>query len=215
MKGMMKNNRLLPVVVAVMMIAGSCSKDAMLERGDAPGQNALKESAVFGAENQSLANPSLQNKILADIRKATAKYHDIEVAFEDEYAVASPCVMNGDGTAGMGFHVVHFGLLGGGFEHTQPQALLYEPTEDGGMRLVGVEYVIIADAWNAIHGADNPPFLGVKEFDFVAAAPPDSHGLPFDNYQLHVWVWRNNPDGMYTPYNPKVSCQFAEAQPEV
>jgi hypothetical protein len=32
-------------------------------------------------------------------------------------------------------------------------------------------------------------------------------GPPFPHYQLHVWVWKNNPNGMYFPFNPKVRCQ--------
>ncbi|HEX9707342.1 MAG TPA: hypothetical protein VGA24_06845 [Steroidobacteraceae bacterium] len=25
-------------------------------------------------------------------------------------------------------------------------------------------------------------------------------------YEIHVWAWRNNPDGTFADWNPRVSC---------
>jgi len=66
---------------------------------------------------------------------------------------------------------------------------------------------------------DAPPMLGEVEFDdhremkVVEDENGDpvevnaKGGPPFPHYQLHVWVWKNNPNGMYFPFNPKVQCQ--------
>ena len=29
-------------------------------------------------------------------------------------------------------------------------------------------------------------------------------------YELHVWAWRENPNGTYVDWNPRVSCDGAQ-----
>ena len=39
---------------------------------------------------------------------------------------------------------------------------------------------------------------------------PSPESFDFDIYQifgLHVWLWRNNPSGMFEDFNPKVRCR--------
>ena len=73
--------------------------------------------------------------------------------------------------------------------------------------LLGVEYVVLADAWNANN--PNPPALDGQVFHYVGS--PNRFGLPAF-YALHVWAWRNNPNGMFADWNPKVSCEaFTQA----
>jgi hypothetical protein len=63
-------------------------------------------------------------------------------------------------------------------------------------------------------GSGGPPMLGQIPFDDhreLIEIEPDKFvnakgGPAFPHYQLHVWVWKNNPNGMYTPFNPNVSC---------
>ena len=80
--------------------------------------------------------------------------------------------------------------------------LLYEPQPDGTRKLVGIEYVVYRPAWHAVH-SDLPILLGVP---FDQRFGSDTHGHA-EHYELHVCLWRNNPLGMFAPYNPKVSCQ--------
>ena len=94
----------------------------------------------------------------------------------------------------MGYHFVNPGLVGPSFDPLKPQALLYEGGKNGQYKLIGVEYIVI-DV-----GQPHPHF-GNHPFD-VGGTP-----VPVDHYSLHVWVWKNNPWGMYSPYNPKVSCE--------
>jgi len=82
----------------------------------------------------------------------------------------------------------------------QPELLLYEPEKDGKLRFVGVEYIV--------------PFTDHP----ATAAPPTLLGHEFSQvpeagvWGLHIWVGRHNSSGIFSPWNPKVSCQFAGTQ---
>jgi hypothetical protein len=79
--------------------------------------------------------------------------------------------------------------------------LIYEAS-DGGLQLVGVEFVVIAAAWLASH--NSPPVLEGQSFQFVDS--PNRYGLPA-HFELHVWAWRENPNGAFVDWNNKVSCE--------
>lgn len=66
------------------------------------------------------------------------------------------------------------------------------------MKLVGVEFIVAAAPWDA-NNSETPHF-GSREFDF------DNVVLPFPNHQLHVWIWRPNPNGIFAKFNPQVTC---------
>lgn len=156
------------------------------------------------AINEPFANP-LGNlrmdpttlNMLANLRGATAKYHRIEVAEDAGYSLGSECVSHPT-LGGMGYHYVNFGIVDGVFDPTQPEALLYEMDKEGNMKLVAVEFIVVAEAWDFEN--ENPPFFGNQEFDY------DTQVLPFPNYQLHAWVWKNNPASIFTKFNPNVEC---------
>ena len=115
---------------------------------------------------------------LAEIRAATAQYHDIAVAEAAGYnGTGEPCVSAPPGT--MGFHYVNRPLVGDpALDVSRPEILLYAPTEDGGRRLVGVEYMRIALANTATGPAPwfgpTPPPLG------FATPKPSILGQAFD-----------------------------------
>ncbi len=141
---------------------------------------------------------------LAAVRAATARYHDADVADADGFAGGTPCVAH-PVLGGMGFHHLNGARFGDGtVVADEPEVLLYEPTR-AGLQLVGVEYLVLADAWDATNSGA-PELFGV-EFDEHRGA--DTHGLPFDHYELHLWNWRHNPAGLTAPFNPKVSCEGA------
>ena len=147
---------------------------------------------------------------VASIQRSTAHFHRVERALEAGYAPASPCVnlmVDGNEIAAMGYHYLNGGLLFDGVvDPSKPEILLYEPMKNGRLRLVAVEFMVPAEVWA---GDELPTFEGV-EFD-VHLTPETMHGIPFPHYDLHVWTWRNNPDGMFAPFNPKVSCAHAPA----
>ncbi len=162
---------------------------------------------------------SAQNQILAEIRRATAKYHDIDKAAADGYMLDPHCVEHPEFGA-MGQHAVNMDRIVPFVNPSEPGVLVYEPTQNGEYRLVAAEFLVPAVPWDAIHGG-TPPMLGNVEFDDhreivyvenedgVSVPVNAKGGPPFPHYQLHVWVWKNNPLGMYFPFNPNVSCQYA------
>ncbi len=139
---------------------------------------------------------------LAAIRRSTARYHRIEEALADGFVPLSACVAAPWGA--MGIHYGHPGRIADpAVDPSSPEILLYEPTGNGKMRLVGVEFMVEGAAWYASGNETAPAVAGVT-FDPPNPEHPDEHLRPF--YTLHVWTWRSNPDGMFAPFNPKVAC---------
>ena len=83
-----------------------------------------------------------------------------------------------------------------------PNSASYEQ-KDGRLRLVGVEFLVLADAWNASHPNGEPPVLMGQDFHFVGT--PNRYRLPAF-YELHVWAWRDNRSGDFVDWNSDVSC---------
>lgn len=158
---------------------------------------------------------------LAQVRRVTARYHDIDAATADGYAVWSPdpyaagatCPSSPQGQ--MGYHRVNIALRGGAtdpaagdatIDPLQPEMLLYEKRADGQLHLVGVEYIVFQAAWEREHGvgAAPPQVFGqpllASSHNFVPS------GLSIPHYELHVWIWTSNPLGIFNPWNPRVTC---------
>jgi hypothetical protein len=127
-----------------------------------------------------------------DVRQATMRFHSTQQATRAGYAVASPCV-SVPGLGGMGFHWVNNTLVDPVFNALEPEAVLYEPGPNGSLKFVAVEYIVI----NV--GQPAPTFDG-RPFD-VGGTP-----VPVPHWSLHVWINRENPAGMFTPFNPDVVC---------
>lgn len=135
---------------------------------------------------------------LAQVRAATTKYHDVDQAIADGYIPTDVCTSSPAGA--MGHHYVNPGLIGAPVA-TSPTVLLYLPGADG-LELAGVEYL----QWDADQDestfGDRPTLFG-RGFD----GPMEGHepGMPM-HYDLHVWLWKHNPDGMFAAFNPAASC---------
>jgi hypothetical protein len=155
------------------------------------------------------AAPSLEktgvgdNKDLAALRAATAGFHRFEVAKSAGYTFLfmNMCMVDQSSLqlGGMGYHYVNTELLDASVDVEHPEALLYEPGSNGQLNLVAVEYVIPKAAWTQT----DPPRLFGRDFKLNA----------FDLWALHVWVWENNPSGLYADWNPRVSCANAQTLP--
>jgi hypothetical protein len=131
-------------------------------------------------------------RALATLRRATARYHDLNAATDDGFVFLHGCESRPDeGPVGMVY--VHPGRLDGVIDPREPEALIYEPGENGRARLVGVELVVPYVAWT---NAQPPEFLG------ASFQPEDEFGV----WGLHVWLWRQNPEGLFAESNPRVSC---------
>ncbi len=142
----------------------------------------------------------------SSIREATEAYQDVAEAEAAGYALLADkdgitCIDNPDeGT--MGIHYANGDLVAAGVvDPVKPQVLVYEPGADDELTLVGVEYVVFQEGWDATHDA-SPELFGQE---FMLTSADNRYGLPAF-YSLHAWVWKANPSGDFAMWNPEVSC---------
>jgi hypothetical protein len=137
---------------------------------------------------------------VAGVRKAIAPFRQVEAAEAAGYGLLHGCVSGPEGGA-MGVHFANGALVGdGALDAAHPEVLMYE-WRDGRFRLLGAEFVVLAEAWHAANAA--PPVLGGQLFTYTGS--PNRYGIPAF-YALHVWAWRDNPQGIFADWNPAVSC---------
>jgi hypothetical protein len=138
------------------------------------------------------------------VRNATRSFQDVGNALAAGYARFLGCV-SGPQEGAMGVHYVNGALVQDGqLEANRPEALMYE-SKNGRLRLLGVEYIVMAEAWHAANS--EPPTLGGQVFHYVGS--PNRYALPAF-YELHVWAWRDNPAGTFADWNPRVACSGDE-----
>lgn len=156
----------------------------------------LAWGALPGAEAQAQTSETLVDVV----RRSTARFKNPAEAIAAGYAMALGCV-SGPQQGAMGLHFIKSDLAGDDqLDPQQPEALIYEPSQ-GELRLVGVEYLVVADVWHETNVG--PPVLMGNLAHY--AGSPNRYGLPAF-YELHVWAWKDNPNGMFVDWNPEVSC---------
>jgi hypothetical protein len=146
---------------------------------------------------------------LSTARSATARYHALDLALAAGYRVSPDAqgiaCIDQPGAGAMGIHYANGRLFGDpALDAATPEVLVYEPTKNGRLRLVALEYVVLRDAWDAAHAS--PPSLFGHEFHLVPAG--NRYGLP-DFYELHAWIWKHNPRGTFDDWNSRVTCAEA------
>ena len=160
--------------------------------------------SLFALTSVALANSHEAepgNTLVETVRQATKSFKSVDAAESAGYGLFHGCV-SGPQEGAMGIHFVHGDLVGDGLiDASQPEALIYE-IRNGKTQLVGVEYVVLAEAWDASN--EMPPTLMGQVFHYVGA--PNRYRIPAF-YELHVWAWKDNPSGMFTDWNPEVSCE--------
>ena len=211
----------LPLTTIVLALAIGCA-----DQGAVPTTPATSRLASSALEHPlaSRGRGGLGSEVLsglAEIRRATARYHDIDAATAAGYTVWSPDPFAANATCpssalgNMGYHRVNVQLRGGAanpaagdavIDPLRPEMLLYEKRPDGKLHLVGVEYLVFKAAWERVNGAGAAPPEVLGE-----PLPLSSHTFPgnaaeIPHYELHVWLWTNNPLGMFAHSNPTVSC---------
>jgi len=135
------------------------------------------------------------------VREATERFQDVEVAKAEGYALQFGCV-TGSESGAMGMHFVNGPLVGDGeLDPTRPEIVIYEPQANGKLKLIGADYLVLADAWNTKHSA--PPEMMGQLFHYFEA--PNRFGLPAF-YTLHVWAWKESPTGAFVNWHQNVSC---------
>jgi hypothetical protein len=183
----------------------------------------LIAAALAAAAPAPAAEPTLD-----EVRTATARFRDVKVALAEGY-IAAPGSMcetsvhmgQPESLGAMGIHYFRPDLLGitappsprvsGDGTHTdfrKPAILIYEPQADGSLELVAVENLVFEKAWKAA-GHKAPPSFQGSVFERMAddpATPIDEAHMFEPHYDKHVWLYRENPNGVFAPFNPNVSC---------
>ncbi len=145
--------------------------------------------------------------LLQTVREATERYKDVDVAKAEGFALVFGCVQGPDAGA-MGMHFLNASRLTTNLDPTQPQILIYEPQPDGSLKLIGADFLVFASDWDKANPG-NPPQLMGQLFHYFES--PNRFGLPAF-YTLHVWAWKQNPNGAFVNWHPNVSCQSFTGQ---
>lgn len=141
-------------------------------------------------------------------RAALEKYQDPIAAIRDGYFSTLGCVEYPKGgglgeiaykPGGMGVHFLNPALIGPTLDSLKPQVLIYEPV-DNRLRLVAAEWFVPTAV-----SKEAPRIFGTK-----LDGPMEGHVpiLPVElhHWDLHVWLWKDNPNGLMHPTNPGVKC---------
>jgi hypothetical protein len=152
-------------------------------------------------------------------RRATEKYREVRVAQADGYEAVGPYVQ------GMGYHFVRINARASmAFDLEHPDILLYEkdPVASGGYALVGVSYLLVADAGadGQPQGAPFPKSLASwhrhsnlclfpdrsvrADLDDVQCSATGGRFTALTQWMIHAWIWKDSPDGVFSPTNPSV-----------
>lgn len=160
---------------------------------------------------------------LITVRDALEKYQDPIVAVHDGYFSTVACIeypaagMLADmpyPAGGMGVHFLNTSFIGPKVDPRHPQVLIYEPVADK-LRLVAAEWFVPL----ATGIKERPQFFGQPFY-----GPMEGHVpiMPRElvHYDLHVWLFKSNPAGLYSPTNADVKCpktgySYQEATPKM
>lgn len=212
--------RITLAAVPLFVLAGVAGSEVPAAAQDAGSQGVVKTVA-------RRTTPAVNAADFAAIRAATEKYMDVEAALADGYIrdPSNHCITSAMEGAprqlgAMGVHYIRPDLLGitgvqprvnGTGTHVdflQPSVLMYEPQADGSHKLVGIENLVWAKAWKAAGNKEAPSFNGFDYYymhDNPDTEVDEAHGFE-PHYELHFWLYRDNPNGMFAPFNPAVSC---------
>ena len=159
--------------------------------------------ALLASAHES-SRDAKSSPLVDKVREATSRYRDINVAIAEGWVQGTPCV-SGPNEGAMGVHFVLPARIGDGvLKADEPEALIYEPMWSGALRLVGVEFIVLADDWAAQNPDGGAPSLEGHLTHFVGA--PNRYGLPAF-HEIHVWAWKDNPAGAFADWNTRVTCE--------
>jgi hypothetical protein len=161
---------------------------------------------TMAGHDMAIDDAALQDE-LAQVRRVTARFHDVEAAQGAGYElgwvngsgvrIITGCVSNP--TAGaMGYHYFNPELMADLTTNVlQPEVLVYAPGENGKLKLAAVEWVVRGPNSNPPGVSSPPSVLGMPMHILVPAV-----GF----YLMHAWIWKPNPAGIFADWNPEVSC---------
>ena len=168
----------------------------------------LAATTALHAQRQPGRQPRLPANVIAT-RAALEKYQDPIAAVRDGYFSTLGCVDYpkggmGEGRmaykpGGMGVHFLNPALIGPKLDSLKPQVLIYEPVGNR-LRLVAAEWFVPTAV-----SKEAPMIFGTK-----LDGPMEGHApvLPVElhHWDLHVWLWKDNPNGLMHPTNSTIKC---------
>jgi hypothetical protein len=178
------------LMTLLLILASSCTKEIINTSEDS---FTSKNELVTKAHKSSTSGSAvmLDTDLLKSIRTATARYHSTTQAIINGYQPNNHCVSSPLG--GMGYHWVNPSLVDPVFDPLKPEVVLYAKGAGGKLRIVAVEYIVI-------NVGQLRPMFGDQPFDIGGTPTPVPH------WSLHVWMYEENPKGMFVNFNPNVSC---------
>lgn len=158
---------------------------------------ALGPGAALAHQSDAKNGPTMLTPELKKVRANLAKYQDVSAAEADGYVSLEECVASPEG--GMGVHYLNKNLVGS-TDPAKPTVLQYQPV-DGGMKLVGAEWLVMKD----MAGGHHPHMFGRK---FAGPMPGHEPAMPKEavHYDLHAWLFVDAPNGVFADFNPNVKC---------
>ena len=213
------------LLIATAALGFICSATACNRPADSSSDAAMAD--------KSAADAALTAE-LDNLRKANERFNDVKVALAEGY-IADPhgvCItadMVGEpaSNGAMGIHYFRPDLLGivpapGRVSGTgmymdfdKPAILMYEPQADGSLKLAGIENLVWTAAWEKAGKTAPPTYHGQDYFqmtDDPNTTIDEAHGFE-SHFDLHVWLYRENPSGVFGQFNPGVSCEHAPKPP--
>ena len=161
------------------------------------------QTPSFGHGGGGETGEKMQAQI-SDVRRATAPFLDVDEAIRAGYVkfpdLAGDCVAQ-PGQGAMGIHYLNGALISTRLDPLRPAALMYKRAKHDKLALLGVEYIVFQADWDALH--PQPPVMFKHPFHLVRS--PNRYGVPAF-YELHLWVWEHNRDGMFNDWNEAVRC---------
>ncbi len=186
---MKKNSFLGTFLLATFLLlhSTSCKKDVSNETTD--DNLSISENARM---TTSAEEKKLETELLKDVRNATARFHSTTQAIGAGYVPDNHCV-SVPNLGGMGYHWVNPSLVDPVFDPLKPEVVLYATGSDGELQLVAVEYIVINTGQTAPKFGNQP---------FIVGGTP----VQVPHWSLHVWLYENNPSGIFVSFNPNISC---------
>jgi len=152
--------------------------------------------------NQDSRGRDHSGELVRAVRESTRRFRNVDQAKAEGYLLMFGCVSGPDDGA-MGLHYVNLSLVGDGvLDPARPEIVIYEPTPNGGRRLIGADFLVFAETWHASNTA-TPQIMG-QLMHLIES--PNRYGLPAF-YTLHVWAWKPNPTGAFVNWHADVSCE--------
>ena len=172
--------------IAGTILLGACSAQ--------PASDTNANGAAPQRQPVTVASGDLVDDNVARIRDATIAFQSLDAAVEAGYARDGGQCIQHQPHGAMGYHHVNRALLDDRIEIEKPEMLVYEIMPDSTYRLNGVEYIVPFASWAETR--EPPEVMGQK------LKPSKPLGI----WYRHVWVFRDNPSGIFADWNPLVKC---------